>query len=75
MHASRAAAVPGPARRIQLRLVSTRLAIAATALLLASCASLQGKSGPGNQSTYDNGVLGNGRSIEENRKVGSPGSD
>ncbi len=60
-----------------MKIVSTmtRLAVLAASLLLAGCGAMQGKPGPGNQPTYDNGVLGNGRSIEENRKVGSPGSD
>lgn len=56
-----------------VRLAATAAVIAA--LSLTGCAVAQGKAGPGNQPTYDNGVLGNGRSIEENRKVGSPGSD
>ncbi|MCA3131736.1 MAG: hypothetical protein ACK5YW_12965 [Betaproteobacteria bacterium] len=44
-------------------------------VVLAGCARLEGKAGPGTQPASDGGIFGNGRSIEENRKVGSPGSD
>jgi hypothetical protein len=53
----------------------TRLGVLALGLICAGCAAMEGKPGPGNQPTWDNGILGNGRSVEENRKVGSPGSD
>lgn len=52
-----------------------RLAMLTACLLLNGCGGIQGKPGPGSQATYDRGVLGDGRSIEENRKVGVPGSD
>lgn len=51
------------------------MAALASLLILAGCARLEGKPGPGNQPAADGGIFGNGRSIEENRKVGSPGSD
>jgi hypothetical protein len=57
-----------------MKSLSTVAALAAI-VVLAGCARLEGKAGPGTQPASDGGIFGNGRSIEENRKVGSPGSD
>ena len=54
---------------------SLSMAAVVAMVILAGCARLEGKAGPGNQPASDGGMFGNGRSIEENRKVGSPGSD
>lgn len=57
-----------------MRWLSTVAALVAI-VVLAGCARMEGKAGPGTQPAGDGGIFGNGRSIEENRKVGSPGSD
>jgi len=57
-----------------MKSLSTAAALVAI-VVLAGCARLEGKAGPGTQPASDGGIFGNGRSIEENRKVGSPGSD
>jgi hypothetical protein len=57
-----------------MKSLSTAAALVAM-VVLAGCARLEGKAGPGTQPASDGGIFGNGRSIEENRKVGSPGSD
>ena len=54
---------------------SHSMAAVVAMVILAGCARLEGKAGPGSHPASDGGIFGNGRSIEENRKVGSPGSD